>query len=249
MTTSTSRSLPARLSREWQVIATRPTVLQRAAQWGLDVPFRSLEDLLLATGYRPQQGAGDDATAARSTASADRVMAGLLRVAATDAVAARVVLQRLLPGLCAAARRRSGRYRGDWVEPFGELVSTAWTLITTYPADRNPRHVVAFLLRAAEHQTFIKPTRRRWQSEATAPALLDVVDHAVSKPLPLTELAGVLADAGGALSSRDRRLVWLLARGHSTAEVAADLEVSVRTLANHRDSVLHRLRATVAAAA
>ena len=48
--TATSRSLPARLTREWQVMASRPTVLQRAAQWGLGVPFESLEDLLLATG-------------------------------------------------------------------------------------------------------------------------------------------------------------------------------------------------------
>lgn len=245
--TATSRSLPARLTREWQVMASRPTVLQRAAQWGLGVPFESLEDLLLATGYRPRRPAAGEVPSTPPPADADGVMAGLVRLAATDVVAARVVLQRLLPGLCAAARRRSARGRGDWVEVFGELVSTAWTLIATYPVDQRPTHVVASLLRTVEHQTFVKPTRRRWHSEATAPHLLDLVDTSVERPLPMVELAGVLADAGATLTSRDRRLVWLLARGHTTAEVAADLEVSVRTLANHRDNVVHRLRAAVAA--
>jgi DNA-binding NarL/FixJ family response regulator len=67
------------------------------------------------------------------------------------------------------------------------------------------------------------------------------------------ELVGVVVDEmrhrhhrppevpGEALTPRERELVQLLSEGYSTAEVAERLHVSVKTVATHREHVMHKL--------
>ena len=52
----------------------------------------------------------------------------------------------------------------------------------------------------------------------------------------------------GMLTDRELQLIELLARGCSAAEAAVALRVSERTIRNHRDVLVHRLRAAAMAA-
>ena len=49
------------------------------------------------------------------------------------------------------------------------------------------------------------------------------------------------AQTGASLTPRERELVQLLSEGHSTAEIAERLHVSAKTVATHREHVLHKL--------
>jgi DNA-directed RNA polymerase specialized sigma24 family protein len=256
---TSSRSLLARLYGEWQALAVRPSVLRRARTWNLGVPFQSLDDVIEATGYwsgrevrlasvrsRAAVGAAADAADDAAAVAEDRandVMARLLLAARLDEVAARVVLQRLLPGLVGRARRWSSRPAGG-VDALDELLAAAWTVIRTFPVERRPRHLVANLLRGAEYHAFVRPNRRMLVHEF-------VPTHTLDRPTPdgaleAAEELAELVDAARTLTDRDRRLLALLLRGASMAEVATTLDVCVRTVTNHRDAVVHRLRQVAA---
>ncbi len=243
--TTSSRSLPARFHREWRTLAVRPSVLRRAATWDLGVPFHTLDDIVEATGWfsgRDARMAAADTEVGDGHRAADRsndVMARLLLAARADEVAARVVLQRLLPGLVSRARRWAGRSDGG-ADALDELVAAAWTVIRTFPVERRPRHLVANLLRGAEYHAFVRPTRRLLVHELVPTPLLD-------RPAPdaVCDAGEELADlirAARSLTDRDHRLLALLVDGASMTEVAAKLDVCVRTVTNHRDAVVHRLR-------
>jgi DNA-binding CsgD family transcriptional regulator len=57
--------------------------------------------------------------------------------------------------------------------------------------------------------------------------------------LLVTEELGGAAGAAGAhaLSARERELVTLVAQGHTNAEIAAQLFISVRTVGSHLDRI------------
>ena len=73
----------------------------------------------------------------------------------------------------------------------------------------------------------------------------------LDRPAPETtrgaaeELAELVGDAR-TLTDRDLRLLALLLDGASMTEVATTLDVCVRTVTNHRDAVVHRLRQVAA---
>lgn len=52
------------------------------------------------------------------------------------------------------------------------------------------------------------------------------------------------ADAAGVptLTPREREMVQLLSEGHSSASIAERLHVSVKTVATHRENVMHKLQ-------
>jgi FixJ family two-component response regulator len=83
--------------------------------------------------------------------------------------------------------------------------------------------------------------------EPTDPSLLDLPVHATPVPDGAEELAEVVACARS-LTEHDLRLLELLAEGRSPHEVASALQISVRTMRNHRDAVVHRLRVAALAA-
>jgi DNA-binding CsgD family transcriptional regulator len=224
----------------------RPSVVRRAHTWDLGIPFRSLDDVIDATGFWSGRDArlaavrvaGEDADES-AEARANDVVARLLVAARVDEVAARVVLQRLLPGLVGRARRWSTRPTGG-AEALDELLAAAWTVIRTFPVERRPHHLVANLLRGAEYHAFVRPNRRLLVHEF-------VPHHLLDSPAPeaAREAADELAELVGAartLTDRDRQLLALLTGGASMTDVATTLDVCVRTVSNHRDAVVHRLR-------
>lgn len=241
-----NRILLARLDREWQALNQRPAVLRRAAGWGLGMSFNSLDEVVVATGYRSHQ---EQRLCARGSGSAvaNEVLRRLLVVAGTDDVAARVVLQRLLPGVVAAARRWGGHRPGGSFDAFDEMLSATWMVIREFPAERQTRHLAASVLRAGEYRAFQKSNRRMMVLELTAPNLLDLPVETVVTLDVADELAEVVACAS-ALTEHELQLIELLARGCSAAEMAEQLSISVRTVRNHRDAVVHRLREAALAA-
>jgi DNA-binding CsgD family transcriptional regulator len=48
------------------------------------------------------------------------------------------------------------------------------------------------------------------------------------------------ASAGGELTGRERELVTLVAQGHTNAEIAAQLFISIRTVSSHLDRIRHK---------
>jgi DNA-binding CsgD family transcriptional regulator len=180
--------------------------------------------------------------ACRGDAEGDRLLAALLVAARTDDLATRVVLERVLPGLRSRAVRWRRQCEDDWDAAFGELVSAAWVVIRCFPVERRSRQLAPNLLRDAEHLAFVKATRRAWTSEPVPSWWLDLpVDP--PPPEPVDELAALVADAR--LGAAQRRVVRALLNGRLTADVAAELGVSERTVRYHRDALVARLRAAV----
>jgi DNA-directed RNA polymerase specialized sigma24 family protein len=242
----TTTSLPhaallLRLTREWQAIRHRPAVLRRAHGWQVGVDFQSLDELVDAAGFRRDSSAG------RHPADGDAVLARLLLAARQDDLAARVVLQRILPGLVATARRWARRPEGG-PEALDELLAAAWAVIRTFPVERREAQLAARLLRESQYHAFVRPHRRLLVLEPVPGERLDVPVTPLDDTPPAEELAELIA-ASHTLSERDRELLALIVDGCSVGEVAAALQVSVRTVTNHRDAMVSRLRQTARALA
>lgn len=237
-------SILVRLTREWDALRRRPSSLARAATWGLEVPVRSLDDVLVAAGLAGS--AGDRSPS--SDRCANDVLCRLVLAARHDDLAARTVLQRLLPGIVASARRRVRS--SSWiVEPdraVEELVTAAWWVIRSFPVERRSVHVAAQLLRDTEYHVYVRPLRRSMVQRPTAFEHLEAAFGRHARATadadtdPRAELAELVAAAS--LTERDHRLLELLTSGRPMPEVARELEVSERTLRNHRDAMISRLR-------
>ena len=175
-----------------------------------------------------------------ATDETEAVLRRLVVRAADDELAARIVLQRVLPGLLALVRRRESRRGDDMLE---HLVAAAWIAIRTFTPTRRPACMAAALIGEADHACFCRPGRRRSTTEVTFdPARVTGMpdERRVSA---CEELAGVLADARAAgVPTADLELVRRLLRTGSPAQVAPDLQVTARTIRNRRDRVTLRLR-------
>lgn len=231
----------ARLQREWEVLAHRPAVLRRAAAWQLGVPFRSLDDLAVAAGLRRSFRQRPTEPLLGTGPSPEAVLHHLVALARHDDLAARVVLQRLLPGLVATARRWARRPEGG-ATALEEVVTAAWQVVRTFPLERRPHHLAASLLRDAEYHAFVRPYR-----VTVVPELhpTDHFDRPVHHDDPMETLAELVAVARRtSLTPRDEQLLALLLDGATPPQIAHEMEVSVRTVANHRDALVHRLRRT-----
>lgn len=240
---SPTTTVVARLQSEWNTLSRRPSSLRRARAWGLGVSFASLDELVVLAGRvpaatPPAAGGADDAAA-----RCDALLASLVGLAAHDDLAVRVVLQRLMPGLVAAARRRVGAALADG---FDEVVGAAFAVVRAHGTDHRP-HLAARLVRSAEYQAFVRPHRRLMVQVAVPPQHLERAD--APRPHPFDELVELLVAAHRHLGQRDLQLVRLIMSGATPPQMAEALQVSVRTVTNHRHALVHRLRQVALTAA
>jgi hypothetical protein len=237
-------STPSRLFDEWDALVRRPSAIRRAASWGLTARYPAdLDEVLAAVGF-----GGDP-----FDSDADARLHHLVTFAAHDDLAARIVLQRILPGLLARARRRGRIEPGGRSKCFDEIVAAAWLVIRTYPVDRRPARVAANLLRDAEYQAFVRERRLRW---ATAETLCNEgLPEQVSDADPcrlvvddprrrLDEVVRRAHDAG--VPMRDLELIVTLARGVGPAEIAQREGVTDRAVRMRRSVAIGRVRAAIA---
>jgi hypothetical protein len=194
-------------------------------------PFASLDELLRLAGFKTDRSHG-----------ADEVLRALVAVAAGgDVLAARVVLQRLLPGLLAIVRTE--QLRDPWCDAFDLLAAEAWLAIVGYDVERRPSDVAARLLSDARHRAFTTPRRRlrRSREDLVPPARLDVPREVVPGST-FEELTIVLREARrGGLTDRDLGAVRDYLAGEPR-RVAAERGITPRTLRNHRDHAVARIR-------
>ena len=248
------------LNEEWRRLVHDHGAQTRASAWP---PFPGaagpgIHEVLAAVG-------GDRSVPAEL---ADANLAALVGLAEHDDLAARVVLQRLVPGLVHAARRR--RQQG-MQSAFDELVATAWVLTRTYPLVRRPRRVAANLCRDAEYHAFVRPQRLRSSGERPLGALNDESPGRGAPGRPGARRSGngatggvmragfpAAADEVRALlqealrSGVDRRglalVVELHLAGRHPRALAGEMKVSERTVRMRRDVVVRQLARLAAAA-
>jgi DNA-binding CsgD family transcriptional regulator len=231
--------LLSRLQREWDRLGRSREVRRRVHDWALPVPtWGTLDELLAHSGYGPS---------GRGGSHGDEVLRALVLHARHDTLAARILLQRLLPGVSSLARKRS-TFVGH-LEATDELLAASWTVIRTYPIERRPDFVAASMLRAIEYEAFQRTRRRRAVHIPVPTATFDRSPAEQPRPTAADELAELLELARrSGLHDDDIELATRLGRGESTLQIAADRKVTDRTIRNHRAAVAHRLRSVALAA-
>ena len=209
-------------------------------EWAVLVDHRAeLSSTLRATGWMPHR----PSQAGVEPADADDALGDLVREAADDVLAARVVLQRILPGLIAIARRRARGARGPAYEAFDELLGTGWIVIRAFPIDRRPHQVAANLLREIEYQTFTRGARRV-MARREIPSRLDEEVAETGRGSAFVELVEVLADGAAAgMAPGDLLFAVDLANGATVPELAAQRGQTHRALRYRRHRVAAQLRA------
>ena len=181
-----------------------------------------------------------------SPEDADGVLLALAaRAVEDDELAARVLLQLLLPGTRNLARRWWAL--GDHDERASAAVSAVYGRIRTYPLERRPGRIAANILMDAARDLRRSIPRVVTTPTADPGAHLDTLSPA-SAPAAL-ELAEVLCDAvhEGLLDTRDAQLI---ARsriaGHRVADLARHHHLSSRALWDRRQRAEAKLIASVA---
>jgi DNA-directed RNA polymerase specialized sigma24 family protein len=223
-----------RLALEWARLRTRPEHLATANGWQLiDQPVDDLDQILAAVGYQ-----------CTSTRDSEQRLRRLVELAATDELAARVVVQRLLPGLLAVVRRRRGI--AEFV--FEELLGAAWIAIRTFNPARSPSNLAASLISDADYTAFRADRRKRSSLEYPVDPQLDERPH-VHEPSSCEQLAQLLAEAAEAgVPDDDLQLLRGLLDAPTASHLAAALQITPRTIRNRRARITSRLRAVALAA-
>jgi len=251
-TPSSTRRHPAarRWNDDWDRLATSGEAALALIRWRSDPRLNAPDlDTLLAVA-----GAGSSA----DVADADEVLGRLVRRAPGDPVAARAVLQRVLPGLVAAARRRAGAEKTAIGALLDDLVATAWTVIVTYPVDRRPAKFAANIVRDSEYLTFVRARRlRHVVEELSGDALTGgrapscgADGRREDEATNASETVDVMlarAEARG-LSGDDLCLLRALyVDGRPTDEVADEHAIGARALRYRRSAAVNRLARLAAA--
>ncbi len=259
--TFTIGNVAAGLNTDWHHLCADAGVDHRVEVWPAPFggPGASLEHTLALC--------GGDRTIDLDVADAH--LATLVALAGHDDLAARVVLQRIVPGLVRAARRR--RHQGGMRQAFDDVVANAWVVIRTYPLQRRPRRIAANLCRDAEYHAFVRPHRLRSGDEqpqgtlqsdrAGRPTTSDrpgarrtsrtdgrAAVMCTGMPAAADEVRALLADA--LLSGIDPAAVALVVTMHLEGRhprvLATELAVSERTVRNRRDAVVRQLASLAA---
>lgn len=222
-------SILNQLDREWVELAASPRARRALTRWAQHQPaFAGLADLEAVLEAR------------RNPNRAPALLAALAALAPDDQLAARTLLQAMVPGLVRLARSTGN----DDPAAVIEMVSLAWERIRTYPRTRGGSVAANVLMdtrkRYRQHRLIEAPT-------ASRPIDSDPVDERSS---PEQVVLGRLliddldhAQRDGAVSAPMLKLI-LRTRvgGESLAEVAAEQHIEPRLLCQQRWRAERRLR-------
>ena len=207
------------LERDWRLLVCGP-LPARLRAWAVEepalAPFAGEPARLIAFLRGPA-----------AAAAKDELLQALVRVAAEEPLAARVVLEAIAPGLARLAERIIFDAR-DRDELWALLLGHAWQQIRRYPLTRRPRRIAANLLletRRAALAEFTRERRRRRE-----PLSYQFSPGATSGSGDVEALLG-RAVADGALSAGEAELI-LRTRidGIPLARLAAESGLAYHTM-------------------
>lgn len=231
------------LYTEWSAMCTSRRVLRAVNTWGLPgLSIGHLDELLVRSGL---DGSAEDD-------DADQYLAHIQRRAADDELAARVMLQRLLPAMLKMANKRGPIVDNGTVGAFEIIVSAAWVVIRRYPIDRRPVHVAGNLVRDIEYAAFVRDKRLKSSTEETvvgdlaldlAAAQHDRVHASVDPVAAEGELEALLSDLSRlGLSTGDLCMLRSVMNDVNSSEIGDALGINARSARNRRASALRRAR-------
>jgi DNA-directed RNA polymerase specialized sigma24 family protein len=210
-------------------------VLRRVAGWAVvEGPLHDLDQILAAVGYQLAW-----------TPTNEAAMRELVLRAAHDELAARIAIQRILPGLLAVVRRR-GAGNEDGLD---ELIGAAWIGVRTFNPARRSTCVAAALVADADYRAFRSRWRRQCIGERPT-GLTPDLPHPEPAETPAQVLADLLERARAAgVPDDDLELIRrATADGASTEQLAKEMNVTPRTVRNRRARITDRLRQLAVAA-
>jgi DNA-directed RNA polymerase specialized sigma24 family protein len=146
-------------------------------------------------------------------AAKDELLVALVRIAADEPLAARVVLEAIVPGMARLAERIIFDAR-DRDELWALLLGHAWQLIRRYPLARRPRRIAANLL---------LDTRRA--------ALADLAEERRERREPTRRCSCAAASSGGGVEALLRRTVAAGALSGQEAELILETRIDGVSLA------------------
>jgi hypothetical protein len=191
------------LETEWGQVASSRLAREALERWSEDPAlwgFRDLDELVEFANRR------------RQPAASDRVLAALARRARTDDLAARTLLQAVLPGLKSIIRTYGRNGTND--EVGSAVIAIAFERIRCYPIARRPEHVAANILLDTRQAI----SRRRARDVALREATGEPADVTCLLRVPARsersasdELVHLVAEAvqRGALSPEGARVIVL----------------------------------------
>ena len=233
------------LAGEWNLLERDPRNLQRCIRWGLsgDAP-NTLCDLAIRAGLG--QGCEQDL--------ADRSLYELVCVAVhhggrTNAdvkLAARIVIQRLLPGLISIASRRGRICDGGFDEAFSRVLTEAWTTVVHFPVERRTHKIAVNILRDSESRAFWRGDRAA-KVEASRREIFVAEQLRTATENEDNEAMRIHAweFAHDHLSGQLLDVFKEMFAGVSSAETARRLGLTERAVRYHRTAVTNQLRSLV----
>ena len=220
------------LDEEWTHLVRSRHTRRCLAEWSKSSPqLRGLDDLDALVEHANRRGRDHES---------DQVLIALARRAGVDDLAARTLLQALMPGMRWLARRYHTLASAAGEDPVSLVVALTYERIRVYPFDRRPRRIAANVL---------LDTRQRLQRTVgrTGPMIVPLETLTIEPALaggPIEE-AGALLDEAVAqrvIVPRDANLIALTRLyDHPVAELAAHLGCQAQTLRQRRRRAEARL--------
>ncbi len=219
------------LDREWAVLVVSPAIRSTLRRWSDDPVLARYADLgALIRALR---------AGARDPERTNEILAALIRRAPVDDLAARTMLQALIPGLFNVTRRLGGAVIDEELE--AQVLTEAFDRIRNYPLERRPRAIAANVIQDVFGRVCRARTRaQNHVADAEAP-----VERTLD---PSVEICELVDDAlhDGHLRRCDADLLLSVAVGHDTLTGRAQREgVTYQAMHERWRRARNRLRAAV----
>lgn len=235
--THRTNSPVSKLVKEWQLISSRRKEVEVVNSWRLPGgEVENLDQVLIRAGFNT----------ARDDSQGDGYLWLLVKHASQDELAARIVLQRILPPLVAIARRRGQILDGGIDAAIAEVLPTAWTVIRQYPWHRRPNKVASNLVLDSEYFAFVQANRmKKVKVFSVEPKLLNEIvaepeNDEVNQEISLESLISVAISQG--IQSRHVDVLRAVASGKTAATIAKQYGIAERTARAWRATAISELR-------
>lgn len=227
----------SRLIKEWEMMSTRIHELGIVNSWSLPGGrVTHLNEVLVRAGFNT----------ARDDSQGDRYLWLLVKQASSDELAARIVLQRILPPLLAIARRRGRIVDGGIDTAIADVLTSAWGVIRQYPWHRRLNKVASNLVRDSEYYAFVHGNRsKRYKVIPMDPSVLGEFiaapqEDEIEEEINLEKLVALALQRG--INPKLVEILRAVASGQTSATIATHYGVAERTARAWRAKAVSELR-------